>query len=294
MEKGTKIRILFLTLSVLAIILPSVRAQDIRKELKAARRAEKRLEWKAAELFEKVLTNPSFDKLSVRDQLEVYDALGWHFFVLEKYSKAEPLYIKAIEMRDANADNLLIKEDDRAYVSNRRIFFVESLGYLGKTQLALNKFDESRMSFQRAIKTIDNNHLTDITFLKYEYLAGWARGFYKEGRFKEALPLYEEAFLAIPSFRETHFKTAAFLTDLANVYRHFERFDKAEEFYKRAAKIMEWYESHASKGIKAFDTVAARNLQEYAFLLRKQGRIAEAEKLEVKAKTFDPILNENR
>jgi tetratricopeptide (TPR) repeat protein len=64
------------------------------------------------------------------------------------------------------------------------------------------------------------------------------------------------------------------LFNLAHIYhRHFDRFDKAEELYKRALTIR-----RAALGPEDPGVVA--NIEEYAALLRERGREEAAEALE--------------
>ncbi len=276
--KNDKVLYAFFLIVILFTIGTIASGQDVKKDLKVAKKADRHLQPNALELYQKVLDSPNFKTLMLVDQLEVYDRLAGLYFSGRNYQQAENNNMKAIEMREKHWSNSQISASDRAYFSLTGIFYEQSLSYLGRAQLQLKKYEDARRNLTRALEINEKFNSSDD--LRFQGLAAIAKSYYQQGKYAEAKPYYVRA-IAAP-FYETHFETSDVVCDLANINREEGLFAIAELQYQRAIRIMEWYEKD-SKGVLVFDNVAIRNLREYAKLLRKTDRTEEAIKLEAKA-----------
>lgn len=273
-----------------------VSGQNIQKQLKAARKADKNLEWRAAELYQMVLDNPSFQSLSLPDKLRVYDSLGWHYYVTEKYERAEISSTEAVRLRNNRTITELVKKEDRDYVSNESRWYTQALHRLAKTKLALEKFTEAQDSFRQAIEAYEKFNQPGDNFLKWELLVGMGQSYYRGGNFEAAIPFYESAFeLRMQGYQanyliyETHFMTAEAKCELANIYRDKGDITKAETLYLKAIAIMDNNPSYSRKNVKDWDEVRIMNYIGYAKLLRIQGKHSEADVFEAKAKELQKV-----
>jgi len=75
-----------------------------------------------------------------------------------------------------------------------------------------------------------------------------------------------------------HPSVAVTLNALANVYRDQERYAEAEPIYRRALRIRQ-------STLETDDSAIAEILTDLAKMLRKMGRVAEAERLEARVGT---------
>jgi tetratricopeptide (TPR) repeat protein len=75
-----------------------------------------------------------------------------------------------------------------------------------------------------------------------------------------------------------HPSVAVTLNALANVYRDQERYAEAEPTYRRALRVRE-------STLEADDSAIVETLTDLAKMLRKMGRVAEAERLEAQVGT---------
>lgn len=187
------------TLMSIVIFSTSVHAQDIHKQLSSAQKASRSLQWVATDLYQKVLDNPAFGTLSLAEKLNVYDGLGWLYYVQEEYERAEPICEARVRLRENSEANTSVKKKDLYYVSNKSNWYVEALRWLAQTQLALGKYKRSENTFKMAVEADDKFNKGGGAF-RWEMFVGWGRSYYLDGNFDMAIPLYEQAIALTPSF----------------------------------------------------------------------------------------------
>ena len=104
------------------------------------------------------------------------------------------------------------------------------------------------------------------------------RELHAQGRYQDALPVARKALsLAERDYGSDHPNTATFVSNLATVKQGLEKYAEAESLIKRALAIYEKSPLSESRHL-------VRVLGNYAVLLRKMGRKADAAKIEARAK----------
>jgi len=287
----------FLCVSFLVLFNQTGQGQDIKKQLKAANKAEKNLQWHAAELFQTVLDNPAFSSLSLGDKLTVYDRLTWYYNVFEKYGQAEPLASEAVRLREVGvlAENEKKDKFIVFYVSKESLWYTQALHSYAQTLLALGKYKQSQDIFRQAIKASEKYNAND-KFLRWQLLTGIGRSYYLAGDHPTAIPPYEEASKLSYVDGEgrtvypyaTHLMNSEANCELANMYRDRGDLKKAEELYTLAIKIMD-ADVYTGRPIKAYDKIRIKNFLSFAQLLRIQKRNDEADAFEAKAKELQQL-----
>lgn len=246
--------------------------QPIKKLLKAAIRADKRLQWSATELFQSVLDSRGFPSLSVPEKLNVYDRLCWLYYVEKKYRQAELPAQEAVRLRES--------------VQNQSSSYTEALQWLAKTQLALGKYRDSQDSYRRSFEAFERFNEHPSPYQKWDILVGWGRSYYLDGNPSEAISYYEQAFGLLSAgvaVNDTHFEKSVALRELANMYRDRCDLEKAEELYMRSIAIMD-SGVYANRHIRVWDEVRIANLGEYARFLHIQNRTGDAGAVESRLK----------
>jgi tetratricopeptide (TPR) repeat protein len=209
-------------------------------------------------------------------------AQAGHYRTQGKYAEAEAFYKRALAIweKDKAADN---------------IFIPISLGDLADIYKAQGKYDEAEAFYKRALALWEKISGADdqdiVPFLNK--LAGL---YYSQGKYAEAEPLYKRA-LAIREkfFAAAHPETASARDNLAELYSAQGKYAEAEPLYKRNLEIAEMmlYPGHGpftNFAMAIAETLYSRGpnvahfFENYAKLLRKMNREAEAVKLEARAK----------
>ncbi len=106
-----------------------------------------------------------------------------------------------------------------------------------------------------------------------------------QGRYGEAEPFARKALkLGEEEFGREHAATAALLSNLARLYEDQGRYTESEPLHKRALTI--WEKALRPEHPDVAQSLNNLALENYAGLLRDTGRIAEAEKMEARAKAI--------
>ncbi len=116
----------------------------------------------------------------------------------------------------------------------------------------------------------------DTAWAKYSEAGGKA---YRSGQYAEAEKLLLVALKEAEKFGELDGRLIYSLNDLAELYRAQGKYAEAEPFFRRVLAILE-------KALGPEHPDVATTLENYAVLLRKTNRDAEAAKMEARAKTI--------
>lgn len=260
-------------------------AQDINNELKAAIKADRSLQWKAVDLYQKVLDNPDFFTLTVAQKLNVFDILCRDYNWQSRFDLASRPCTESVRLRDT-ATLVGVKKGDRYYVSNESIWYIQAVRLLAENELKMGKLNNAQITFKRAFEAYNKFNKGDVS-TKWEILVGWGRSYYLEGNFEEAAPLYESAAKIEPAFYRTHFIKAEALADFADILSILGKFKRSENLFQEAVQIMnaKTY-TVTDRKIKEYDDVRLRIFDRYARHLRTEGHESEAVSFEAKAKAI--------
>ncbi len=191
------------------------------------------------------------------------DSLAQLYHPQGRYDKAEPLFRKALEIRQRELGD---RHPSTATSLNNLALLYESQGRYGEAEpLYLETLDISKAE-------LGDHHPDTATSLNN--LAGLYRS---QGRYGEAEPLYLEALdIRKAELGDRHPSTASSLNNLAGLYRSQGRYGEAEPLYLEAFDI-----SKAELGNRHPST--ATSLNNLALLYESQGRYGEAEPLYLEA-----------
>jgi tetratricopeptide (TPR) repeat protein len=190
---------------------------------------------------------------------DVLDWLGWALWRAARYAEAEPLYKRALAVREKA---LGPEHPDTA----------QSLNNLALLYYSQGRYAEAEPLCKRALavreKALGPEHPDTARSLN-----NLANLYGKQGRYAEAEPLYKRA-LAIreKALGPEHPETAQSLNNLASLYYSQVRYAEAESLCKRALAVEE-------KALGPEHPETAQSLNNLANLYGKQGRYAEAEPL---------------
>lgn len=174
-----------------------------------------------------------------------------------KFDKAAPIYARLLQ----NVESLDKKKQEQAIGLNSVAAFYRDKG----------DFAEADKLCTRAVKIWE----TDVKKLKDAnyggLLAGLARVYKEEGRYKEAEPLYVQALsIKQAALGPDHQDVAGTLASLGGLYRKEGKYEESEIAYRRALQI-----DMRDLGVNHADTAGDEN--NLASLLRETGRYTEAE-----------------
>jgi len=176
-----------------------------------------------------------------------------------RYGEADSLYKRALAMQERT-----LGSDHYEYASTLNNLGGNAL-MAGHFEEALRYFDEARPVLER---TLDPLHQSAIGLVNNRGEALW-----KLKRYREAEPLLREALAKKEKkLGPDHVRTSSTLNALAGLLRDEGRYREAEALYKRALQIRE----------KAAPQDVPETLRDYAELLRRAGRSAEAAQVEAR------------
>ncbi|CAG0902645.1 unnamed protein product, partial [Cyprideis torosa] len=184
---------------------------------------------------------------------------GGGFYNAGQYKRAEPLYEKALSLRESNLPE---HHNDIAVSLNNLASLYEFQG----------RYDEVEPLYQRSLsiseKVLGKDH--PEVAITLNNLAGL---YLKQGRYEKAEPLYQRSLsISEKTLGKNHPEVATTLNNLAGLYREQGRYDEAEPLYQRSLSIKE-------KALGKGHPEVAITLGNLAELYRKQGRYDEAEPL---------------
>jgi tetratricopeptide (TPR) repeat protein len=252
---------------------------------------------------------PAFWKAAVDSAPETgfpYRELATQYYFRRRYSEAEPLYKKAIELNEKTLgpENLLLSESlnglaaiyynekkfDQAEPLYRRALAIkekrlgenhpdvaQTLNNLATLYNSQRRFAKAIPLYERSLaireKALGPNH-PDLA----KSLNNLAGLYYSQGLYAKAQPLFERA-LAIRkrAFRPDHPSIAFSLGNLAAVHSAQGHYEQAASLYKEALRI---YEKISKPGDPDFN----HTLKAYARVLRKSKRNEEAAAIEARLK----------
>src|SRR5580765_3284842 len=251
-----------LPLIALLLLAPAIFAQDVKKDLKKGWKAMKSLDGGTAEkYFELVVNNPKVELLSLDQQLELYSQLGWLYNGDEKYDEAVTAYKKVLSIEQTHLGNPTIPQDRIAGISAE-----QDLYFLGSAEMKLGRYSDAEEHLRKSLQLSE----TSARFDRDRIHQALGILYYRTKQYDLAVPNLI-AFIALTG-GQGHYQSSETHSILANIYRDQGKYAEAEDLYKRAIEMMEWYDAHASKHVKTFDDIRINNFIEYAKLLRLQKR----------------------
>ena len=146
----------------------------------------------------------------------------------------------------------------------------------GRAANQQGRYVEAEKSFQAALNEIEKSGPPDRLALTLLYLGRFYR---EQGRYAEAEPLLKRALAIWEKRRLAHPHMTTSLKNLVLIYDAEGRYDEAGSLYKRVIAIFE-------KRLGPDHPEVATTLENYAALLRKTNRAAEAAELEARARAI--------
>jgi tetratricopeptide (TPR) repeat protein len=200
--------------------------------------------------------------LKMSESLEIstsLDRLGQLYYRQGRYLEAEPLYQKALRLRQH-----LLDPEHSAVASS-----LNNLALLHESQ---GRYAEAEPLLERALSILEQQ-LGQTHPHVARSLNNLAKLYKSQGRYAEAEPLYERARSILEQqLGPTHPHVATSLNNLALLYESQGRYAEAEPLLERSLSIHE-----QQLGLEHPDV--ARSLNNLALLYESQGRYAEAEPL---------------
>ena len=186
-------------------------------------------------------------------------ALAYVYQDQGRYAKAEPLYERALAIREK-------------VLGPVHSAVADSLYNLGGLYKARGRYAEAEPLYRRALGIKENAHGPEDLAVS-STVRGLAQLSHAQGRDAEAESLFKRALaMREKAWGPGHPLVASSLNDLAGLYKSQGRYAEAEPVYKRALAISE-------KTLGPDDSGTAEVLNNLAELYRAQGRYAEAEPL---------------
>ena len=249
-------------------------------------------------------TIATLEKLSGEKSTNVAYALNWLgliYYNQGHYAEAEPLYMRALEIREAklgkdhrdtiiSLDNLAVLYKDQGRYAEAESFNERALK-IWETKFGKDHLDTANSQNNLAMLYRDQGRYAEVEPLLKQTLEireaklgkdhpdtavslNNMAAFYKsQGRYVEAEPLYKRALeINETKLGKDHPHTAVLLDNLAELYGIQGRYAEAESLHKRALKIWETKLGKDHPG-------TAISLNNLAALYKDQGRYAEAEPL---------------
>lgn len=162
-----------------------------------------------------------------------------------------------------------------------------TLADLAELYHAAKDYEKSVAAYRKVIESKSLEPGSGVTLGAIERLS---TVYEEQGKPEEAEPLYRKAVETnLTSLPHGHLVTIAELNDLGLFYERRKRSQEAEEYYKRA---LEQFDDLASDS-GLMDSNLAIVIENYARLLRDEGRLTEAEQYESRGKAIRAKLNES-
>ena len=197
--------------------------------------------------------------MTLLDAASLLDRVGWYLDDRARYREAEPLYQRALAIRE---QQLGPEHPDTA----------TSLNNLALLYRAQGKYEQAEPLYQRALEIDEEAFGPEHPELATD-LNNLALLYDNQGKYEQAEPLYQRA-LAIreQQLGPEHPDTASSLNNLAVLYRAQGKYEQAEPLYQRALAILEQQlgPEHPS---------TATSLNNLALLYQDQGKYEQAEPL---------------
>ncbi|HWB14052.1 MAG TPA: tetratricopeptide repeat protein [Pirellulales bacterium] len=208
----------------------------------------------ALEIAERVFGSQAEDTAIVLNNLAfAYNDLG-------QYAKAEPLYLRSINIRD-NGPNAETSFNLAVTLDNLAVMY-----------LSRGRYAEAEPLFERSLKIREASRGPDDLAVAYA-LNRLARLYGDLGRYAEAEPLYQRSLqIREAKLGEDDPDVAMALSNLACLYTDAARYTEAEPLYQRSLAIRE-----ARLGADHLDV--AQSLNNLAFLYKLTAKYTEAEPL---------------
>jgi tetratricopeptide (TPR) repeat protein len=191
------------------------------------------------------------------------NSLGLLYRYQGKYSKAEPLYLRSLEIRE---HQLGAEHPDVA----------TSLNNLAELYNSQGKYSEAKSLYLRSLEIMEHQlgaEHPDVATIRNNL----AELYRSQGKYNEAEPLYLQSLeIRERQLGEEHPSVAASLNNLAGLYNSQGKYSEAEPLYLRSLKIMEH-----QLGAEHLDVATIRN--NLAELYRSQGKYSEAEPLHLRS-----------
>src|SRR5215831_2077948 len=223
----------------------------------------------AGELFEAALKEAEGFGLQDQRLATSLNSLAVLYHVQGKYAEAEPLYKRALGIREKTLG------PDHPDVAS-------SLNSLAALYRAQGKYTEAEPLYQRALMIRERALEPDNPGTAMS-LNGLALLYSAQRKYTEAEPLYQRALMMREkALGPDHRDVATSLNNLALLYYAQGKYVEAEPLYKRALAIRE-------KGLGPRHPDVAESMENYAALLRKTNREAEAAQLEATARGIRAI-----
>ncbi|HJT56217.1 MAG TPA: tetratricopeptide repeat protein [Ktedonobacteraceae bacterium] len=247
---------------------------------------------------------------------QLLNQAGVYLYELGRYSEAEPLYRRAVEIRErildprhphtANSLNNLAQlyraqgryMEAEPLMQRDLAICEQTLGPMHPdTAISLNnlaglyrvqgRYGEAEPLMQKDLAICEQalGPMHPDTATSLNNLAGL---YYDQGRYEQAEPLYRRALAIVEQVQApTHPDRASSLNNLAELYRAQERYADAEPLYQQALAIRE-------QVLGPINPDTAQSLDNLAELYRTQGKYAEAESLyqralAIREQTLGPI-----
>jgi tetratricopeptide (TPR) repeat protein len=198
------------------------------------------------------------------DDAVILNWLGLSLYDAGQYVKAEPLYKRALEIREKA-------------LGKDHLETATSLNNLASLYESQGKYAEAEPLHKRALE-IREKALGKDHSLTAASLNNLALLYDSQGRYAEAEPLLKRALeIKEKALGKDHPSTATSLNNLASLYYSQGKYAEAEPLYKRTLAIFE-----AALGPEHPNVATV--MENYAVLLRKMNREDEAARLEARAK----------
>ena len=200
---------------------------------------------------------------SSRHKTWAYNSLGIVWYQLGEYSKAEPLFIQALEM-------------GRKLLGNEHPDVATSLNNLAQLYQSQGRYEEAEpylvQALEMSCRLLGSEHPAVAKSLN-----NLAALYESQGRYEEAEPLYVQALeMGRKLLGYEHPNVATSLNNLAQLYRGQGRYEEAEPLYVQALEIRRKLLGNEHPDV-------ATSLNNLAVLYESQGRCEEAEPYLVQA-----------
>ncbi|GBO55492.1 kinesin light chain [Pseudanabaena sp. lw0831] len=185
--------------------------------------------------------------------------LGFLYYYQGKYNKAEPLYLRSLEIRERE---LGVEHSSVA----------TSLNNLAELYNSQGNYNEAEPLYLRSLDIKEHQQEVDHPNVAIS-LNNLAELYHSQGKYSEAEPLYLRSLdIKVHQQEVDHPDVAISLNNLAGLYHSQGKYSEAETLFLRSLEIME-----RELGVEHPDV--ATSLNNLAYLYKSQGKYSEAEPL---------------
>jgi tetratricopeptide (TPR) repeat protein/uncharacterized caspase-like protein len=233
--------------------------------------------------------------------LAALERLADCYYMLNKMADAEPLYLRAIDLRqkEAGHEEALLRDlntlaalyrksgkaDEADKISARTVSFVEER-YKGaeparlvdillaraRFQTDASSFEQAQATLEKALKICQNSQSENMSMRHARVLTGLANVYLEADNYKAAERCLNEALAIDEKSERQSLRVAVDLTALGQLYLRQGKYDQSEKVYKEALQTVQKLKGND-------DLEAASCLNNLALLYRNTGDLSKAETL---------------